>query len=1121
MNQRVLMALILVAHLAGAVSAAAAGPAVLFSRGVHAGYAARPLHEQGLEIDVAAAGQLPAKLATGKYNVVVVSTMNDTDRKAVDDFLAAGGGVFVCNPENYWSDATWGPTNEWLAQRGARPRWELLEDTDPNNVVRDLMGCRLSYSTSVMPPVNQDVRGVLTLIWASTTGIEPPMSLDFSPDWTVVVRGAQSMQGKAEVRNDPPLQPWVPKELAAPAPPLMGVRQVGAGRLAVVGIRSHWLFTSPPNCPTVLAMLSQGAGDKPSDWLRVFANTFRWLAEPSLQAGRGGATTPPEVLNPPVQVWPKAPLLDWSKQAPLQDQLQTTGLIGARTALSSGTGTVAEYVQAAKAAGLQFLVFLEDSLKMDQARWDQLVEQCKAASDDTFLAVPGLTYEDAQGNHHYVFADDVKFPKPSMLLPDGRLATNQSYRTRAFFDYDNEYLQQKAIRGFWNHRANMLPPADYKLYNSFPVFSFEDGKPIDDALLDYLYLQGIGGCQNAVALEFMTSPAQVARRAAEGWRVVCHRPLKALNGAWHHGAWSFSGSGSQYLTNGPQILVWESPNRLCEPRGEWWRPDIWQYRLRLRVASDVGLKTVTIHDGDREVFRQWRPAGAKQFEQSLVLANCQQRGFTLVVEDLQGHRAISMSFWNRNLNNEEFFCSDRCNFLGNARLRKRSGEQYWTQVSFSANMGITPSKGRLNLQAAPATHLTANSPTLPVDGAPAGFPTYNLYLNPQIPGELPDLFAYPQTYLVGPEIGIGQADIKLGYDPAEKGAKETPFGFPYDQPQDGWGNSWSSWHKLVPTQKVAGWARLTACTWLTEGFRLGWLEMNLTAKDTIVVPDKGMQVTYFKGELWQGGQKIGTYDTPSLSGPFSKGTFATLQDKGGAVVLIGMGDDVVYQYAKGNLTLFHKPKQTQLAKGDPIRYTIAFAGASAETTTAEMVSFAEKFGVATPGQAAYTPRITRGKPLDNYLIWRLDGQGTGVTARIPKTQMPGFLPVCVEGLNDNWSVILLDKARPAPNTRALAIRDGRAWGQLDLNEADSDLFIGHPVVADRPQVKLLVSWQEPGVWFVEAHNPTEKPLPVNLNTAPGWTVFAFRESLTLPPGTSRIWTVREPVPPSSAGAVDR
>ncbi len=1084
-------------------------PAVLFSGGVHAAYVARPLQAQGIEVDVAPGGQLAARLTTGKYNVAVVSTMNDADRAAVDAFLAEGGGVFVCNPENFWSDATWGPTNEWLTRLGAKPRWELLEDTNADNVVRDVMGSRLSYSTQVAPPVNEGVRGVLTLIWGSTTGLEPPMSLDFGPEWTVVVRGAESMQGRAEVRNDPPLQPWIPAELATPAPPLMGIRSVGPGRLAVVGIRSHWLFTSPPNCPTVQAMLTAGAGDKPSDWLRVFANTFRWLAEPSRQAGRGGALTPETVLHPPVQVWPEPERYDWSKTPPMNNQLQVTGLIGARTALSTGTGTVAEYARAARAAGLQFLVFLEDSLKMKQEQWDQLVEQCQAASDENFLAVPGLTYEDAQGNHHYVFADDVKFPKPSMLLPDGRLATVGSMRTRAFFDYDNEYLMQQAIRGYWNHAKNMLPIADYKLYNSFPIFSLEDGKPIDDAVPEYLYLQGIGGCQNLVALEFMTSPEQVARRAAEGWRVVSHRPLSALNGSWYHGAWSFSGSGSQYVTNGPRILVWDSPNRLCEPRGLWWRPDIWQYRVRLRVASDVGLKTVTLHDGDREVFRQWRPTGAREFEQSLVLANSQQRGFTLEVEDLQGRRAISMSFWNRNLNMEEFFCSDRCNFLGNARLRRRTGEQYWTPTSFMANMGITPSKGRLSLQAAPAVGLTMDSPTLPIDGAPAGFPTYNLYFPLQIPGELEILFAYPQTYLVSPEISIGQADVKLGYDPAEKGAKTTPFGFEYEQPQEGWGNAWGSWHRLLPTRKVEGWQRIAACNWLTEGFRLGWQETNLTVKEAIEVPEKGLPVTSFKGELWQGETKLGGYDSDRLTGKFGRGTYATLEDNGGAVVLIGTDGDLVYEYAKGNLSLYYQPGRTQLPAGEVLRYQVAFAGAGGGTTTAQMRDFAAKFGVATPGQVGYQPRLTHGQALDNYLVWRLDGQGVGITAELPRAELPGFLPVCVEGLNDNWSVVLWDQARPAPNTRSLPIRDGKAWAQLDLNLADSRIFLGHPVVADRPEVKLLVAWQEPGVWFVEAHNPTEQPLPVKLSTAPGWGVFAFQQTLTLPPGASQTWQVQE------------
>ena len=44
-----------------------------------------------------------------------------------------------------------------------------------------------------------------------------------------------------------------------------------------------------------------------------------------------------------------------------------------------------------------------------------------------------------------------------------------------------------------------------------------------------------------------------------------------------------------------------------------------------------------------------------------------------------------------------------------------------------------------------------------------------------MPGEIPTFFAYPQTYMVGPEIAIGQADIRLGYDPAETGAKTTPL----------------------------------------------------------------------------------------------------------------------------------------------------------------------------------------------------------------------------------------------------------------------------------------------------------------------------------------------------------
>jgi hypothetical protein len=1082
-------------------------PAVLFATGwVHNNYVVRPLLAAGIEVDVCPPEKMADLLAGGKYNVVVVTTMGEAQRKALDKFLARGGGALACNPEGAWHMQDWPASNEWLAALGARPRWEVLQDGNQQNMVRDVMGCQLSWSDQVSPPVNRVVRGLLTVTAAGTTGWEPPMSFDFASAWTIVARGAATHKGVREVRNDEQLQAWIPKQPLAGSPALMGLRQVGAGRLAVVGIRSHWLFTPPYNCPTAEAMLTAGAGGKPSDWLRLFANTMVWLAEPSLRGGLGGMTTPAAVLDPPVKPWEIPPLVEWTKPGPMHDMPQVRGLIGARTALSSGKGTVAEYVRAARAARLDFLVFLEDSLKMDQGRWDELVKQCAAASDERFLAVPGLTYEDAQGNHLYCFADDVRFPKRQMLLADHRLATNRRNRTQVYFDYVNELVQQHAITGFWNHRRNFLPVADYKLYNSFPIVSFEDGRPIDSALEDFLYLQGIGGCQAALAFEFMTGPEEVARRAAEGWKVVAHRGIKELNGRWYEGAFSFSGSGSQYITNGPQILVWESPNRLVGANGLWWRPDQWQYRLRLRVASDAGLKSVTLDDGDREVFRRWLPGGAKTFEQELVLANCQQRGFTLLVEDLRGRRAVSMSFWNRNLNMEEFFCSDRCNFLGSARLRTQSGGQYWTPIGFSANMGITPSKGRLDMSVCPAVGLTANSPTLPIDGAPAGFPTARLQFALEVPGELANLFAYPQTYLVGPEIAVGQADIRLGYDPAETAAKTTPLGHPYEQPQDGWGNSWGGWHRLIATRMIEGYARTYATNWLTRGFRLGWHETRVKLKQALALePGKRLRVMYVGGDwlLHCGGQRV-----QAPQGKFAHGTLFTLEDAGGSVVLMPMEGPLEYRWTagkNGGIEVFYQPGKWALAPGDVLAYRVAFAGAEGGLSTQKILAYAVAFGAATPGKTAYTPRLKRGKPLDNYLLWRLDAQGEAVEARLPKTDLPGFLTACVENLRDNWSVCLVDRLRAGPNFRALPVRDGRAYAQLDLTAADSDVFIGHPVVADNPAVKLLVNSQEPGRWFIEAHNPGDAPLAVHLTSAPGGPLSHFDERVTLPPGSSRTW----------------
>ncbi|MCH5376745.1 MAG: hypothetical protein JJ992_22495, partial [Planctomycetes bacterium] len=730
------------------------------------------------------------------------------------------------------------------------------------------------------------------------------MSFTLSDDWDVVVRGAASMYTQPDTRKDPHIAPWLTEKGIDSAPPLLAVRKVGKGRLAIVGIRYKWLFSPPNHCPPAEAMLTSGVDSKRSDWLQVFANVFRWLAKPSIEFGVGGFVTSDNLLNPKPRPVPIPEVTDWaawSRSNPLDKAAmpQTKGLVGARTELSGGHGSVADYVQAAKDAGLDFIVFLEDTQRMDQRKWETLVADCKILSDESFLAVPGITYEDAQGNHLYAFADEAKLPPDEMLLPDRRLATIQQIRSRVYFDYYNEYNRQKCIGGFWNHANNRLHYADYKLYNSFPIFTFVDGKQVDSALNEYLYLQGIGGCQAVLALEMMTSPDQVTGRARDGWKVVAHRPLEQLDGSWYQRCYSFSGGSAQYITNGPEIVLWDGVNRMADPKGLWFRPDLWQYRLRLKVASDVGLKCVTIHDGDRQVMRRYLLDGEKEFSDEIVMSNSQQLAPLLIVEDVEGKRAISMSFWTRNLLKEEFLCSDRCNPLGNSRLRKKDNTGWaWTPVGFQNNLGVTASKGLLKIDLSPAVSLTPNSPTLPIDGKPAGFPTATIQFNPRIPGEIEYLFQMPRVHLIGPEVGIGDAVLRLAFDPEEKDATHTRLGHEYittnkqgkPAPQLGWGNAWGGWQHLVPTRKIDGFVRVHAWNWLIGGLRLGSVHGDLTAKETIVVreDEPGIQIARCSGDwqFYRGDEAIELTEGSLL--PMSRGTFAALEDPGGSLVLAPM-----------------------------------------------------------------------------------------------------------------------------------------------------------------------------------------------------------------------------------------
>ena len=68
--------------------------------------------------------------------------------------------------------------------------------------------------------------------------------------------------------------------------------------------------------------------------------------------------------------------------------------------------------------------------------------------------------------------------------------------------------------------------------------------------------------------------------------------------------------------------------------------------------------------------------------------------------------------------------------------------------------------------------------------------------------------------------------------------------------------------------------------------------------------------------------------------------------------------------------------------------------------------------------------------------------------------------------------------------------DGTAYAAVFADEA-IDLFLGHPVIADRPELRISLCNTLPGKWLVSIHNPTERAITARVESAKAWTPFTL------------------------------
>lgn len=638
----------------------------------------------------------------------------------MEKYLENGGGILLMPWENnILKQMVADLTDRW----GAKLPVELIEEKDTEKVAPlTHMGVNpLAFTDQVLPsPVSAGVKQIWYPIspayYAQHGG---PIVVD--ENWQVVVKASSTAVTKPidlSKCTTPIAKPFSRPE-GVKEPPMFAIRPLKAGRVALVnqwnnysyGAGTRWLFNRE--------VLSRGLKDKPSDFGRLLENTFKWLAEPSLKSGKmGGFVTRPERLTPP-NYRPEArkqfDFTFWHYERevlgygqPPKDSRLFRGLIGARTAYSTGQGTVEEYAKAAAEAGLDFVVFLEDFRALTPEKFKKLKEDCRKFSHPSFdremekftaedakrieaakqanpnhkvLLIPGFNITSNTGNRLFFFALDPPWP-PDLILtgPDKKTFYMQEEDGKggftgihtSFGDWTlHHYMQSTTQVGYYDFGSNPhgMRLSDCRIFAMAGVRYYKGGKLVEDVTDEYLTTAQCTICPAPVSVNEVISPRELAAEAKSGRALTFARARRldilfqdALRWTGQYDAMNV------FFSDGPVIHAWPACHRVITYGGEEFVTAPAVMPSPISVTAEKGLKEIRIYNG-QNLFRRFVLKGEKEWNQTLVLDGTVQKNLVLLAEDLAGGKALSYArrCWKDGAL-ASVFCSDHTNDGGHNYL---------------------------------------------------------------------------------------------------------------------------------------------------------------------------------------------------------------------------------------------------------------------------------------------------------------------------------------------------------------------------------------------------------------------------------------------------------------------
>jgi len=317
--------------------------------------------------------------------------------RALARYVEQGGGLFLQpRPVRYPGDEDELYWNAVLAPLGAKILHEGVFDKT-RAFEGQTLGKATFWRTSNIQahPVTRDV-SCLALPLHGYGHFPGLVAMEYAPEWQILVRGenkAQSYRSNADNVID-----LDAAGTYAQAPPVLAVRSLGKGRIVCYPISPLFAGSNHRNplWADIVETNGDRAGGQPSQSMKMQMNAYRWLAEPS--AGLSGFGTYAAEPYQPVQ-FPAA--VEWDKhrfgQPAAADAGSTgvRGIFGVHSSYSDGSGSVADYAVASKAAGLSFIVFADPLEKLTPEKLDRLKADCAEASQDgSFYACPGIEFTD-------------------------------------------------------------------------------------------------------------------------------------------------------------------------------------------------------------------------------------------------------------------------------------------------------------------------------------------------------------------------------------------------------------------------------------------------------------------------------------------------------------------------------------------------------------------------------------------------------------------------------------------------------------------------------------------------------------------------------------------------------